>query len=157
MKNDQSNKIILNKDTESNIAMAGVGDLTYSTITNSIKVSATPHFMEEESAKNEGQYFWAYQINIENLSKVQIQLLKRHWIIIEANGTIQEVHGDGVVGVQPTLNPSESFEYCSAAKLSTATGMMLGKYEILTQDGNLMEIDIPVFALDSPQSRNNLN
>lgn len=127
--------------------------LTYSTVTRDIKISATPEFFEKNLCEDEGlQYRWIYHIEIENLSTESVQLLRRHWIIIDGKGQIQEVKGDGVVGVQPTIAPSDSFQYTSGSHLTTPSGIMMGKYEMLTEKGEIWQIDIPTFSLDSPDT-----
>jgi ApaG protein len=50
--------------------------------------------------------------------------MSRHWIITDANGKVQEVNGDGVVGEQPYLQPGERFRYSSGAVLETPVGAM---------------------------------
>jgi ApaG protein len=131
--------------------------LTYSITTHSVQVSATPEFLGHEKTMDTERYVWVYHIHIENLGQKKIQLLNRHWIIIDGNGQIQEVKGPGVVGARPTLEPTEGFEYSSGTFLSTPTGMMMGKYEMVTEDGELMEIDIPAFSLDSPEGNLRVN
>ena len=93
---------------------------------------------------------WAYHVRIENLSKEDLRLRKRHWTITDALGRIQEVCGDGVVGEQPNLQPGESFEYTSGTPLPTSSGIMAGFYVMEKQNGEKVEIEIPVFSLDSP-------
>ena len=132
--------------------------LTYSLVTQSIKVTATPEFLEETFTDDERQhYVWLYHIHIENLGTQSVQLLNRHWIIIEGTGHIQEVKGEGVIGQQPVIAPQESFEYTSGSQLTTPTGLMMGKYEMETEDGQLLEIDIPPFSLDLPEMKYRVN
>ena len=92
-----------------------------------------------------------------NLSKESVQLKNRYWKIIDANGTKQEVKGEGVVGEQPILNPGERFEYTSGTPLSTSSGFMEGHYEMETKNGSKFEATIPQFSLDSPFTSNKLN
>jgi ApaG protein len=81
----------------------------------------------------------------------------RHWIITDAAGRQQEVRGEGVVGEQPVLAPGERFEYTSGVPLPTASGFMTGRYQMVTARGERFEIDVPMFSLDSPDSRRVLN
>lgn len=131
--------------------------LIYSTVTHSIQVSATPEFLGHEIVNDEDRYAWAYHIHIENLGERKVQLLNRHWIVIDANGKVQEIKGPGVVGTQPTIEPTEGFEYTSGTFLPTPTGMMMGKYEMATEEGELLEINIPAFSLDSPEVKIRVN
>ena len=86
-----------------------------------------------------------------------MQFKTRHWIITDATGRKQEVHGEGVVGEQPVLEPGERFEYTSGVPLATASGFMTGRYQMVTENGEPFEIDVPAFSLDSPDSRRTLN
>jgi ApaG protein len=61
------------------------------------------------------------------------------------------VHGDGVVGQQPVLEPGESFEYTSGTPLGTPSGFMTGTYHMIeTASGEPFDVAIPAFSLDSP-------
>ncbi|MEQ9326322.1 MAG: Co2+/Mg2+ efflux protein ApaG, partial [Rhodospirillales bacterium] len=101
----------------------------------------------------EHRFVWAYQIRIENQSPETVQLLTRHWRITDAQGRVQEVRGDGVVGEQPILEPGQTFEYTSGCPLATPSGFMVGTYEMKAENGERFDIDIPAFSLDSPHSR----
>jgi ApaG protein len=64
---------------------------------------------------------------------------------------VQRVHGDGVVGKQPVLEPGARFEYSSGTPLGTATGFMVGTYHMqLVPSGMLFDVAVPAFSLDSP-------
>lgn len=81
----------------------------YVAITNQIQVTAIPDFMPDRSDPEQGRFFWSYTIEIVNLGTQRVQLLSRHWLIIDANGRREEVRGPGVVGEQPVLEPGEIF------------------------------------------------
>jgi len=129
----------------------------YIAITNDIQVTALPDFLLERSDPAQNRYFWSYTIEIANLGRVRVQLLSRHWVIIDANGRREEVRGDGVVGEQPVLEPGETFRYVSGCPLATPSGMMQGSYRMVTDAGETFEIEVPAFSLDSPLSRPTLN
>ena len=80
------------------------------------------------------------------------QLLRRHWVITDANGKVQEVHGEGVVGEQPWLRPGEDFRYTSGAVLETALGTMQGRYDMLADDGTRFDAPIAAFTLSVPRT-----
>ena len=122
----------------------------YEQTTQSIRIAVTPIFLEEQSSPQEDRYVWAYRIRIENLGAQTVQLLNRHWKITDAQGHMQEVHGAGVVGEQPVLRPGESYEYTSGAPLPTPSGMMVGSYEMVGEQGERFTVAIPAFSLDSP-------
>src|SRR5690606_8692029 len=98
------------------------------------------------------RYVFAYTINIRNRGSVPARLLGRHWIITDANGKVQEVEGEGVVGEQPWLQPGEAFEYTSGAMLETDLGTMEGHYQMLADDGTQFDAPIPAFTLTVPRT-----
>ena len=129
----------------------------YETVTQGIRVRVMPQYLEEESSPDESRYVWAYTIDIVNESSETVQLRTRHWIITDATGRKQEVKGEGVVGEQPVLAPGERFEYTSGVPLPTASGIMTGRYQMVTESGERFEIEVPTFSLDSPDGKRTLN
>ena len=129
----------------------------YSKTTKKINVTVKPYYLEDQSEPEDLHYVWAYKVTIDNQGMQKVQLVNRYWKITDANGTLQEVRGKGVVGEQPFLNPGEKFEYTSGTPLSTPSGFMGGHYEMETKTGEKFEAIIPQFSLDSPFIKNNLN
>ncbi len=129
----------------------------YSETTHSIRVTVKPIYLEDQSVPSDDNYVWAYQVEIENLGPTTVQLLNRHWRITDSQGRMQEVRGPGVVGEQPTLQPGESFEYTSGTPLSTPSGIMVGTYEMREETGELFQVAVPAFSLDSPYQPVNLH
>ena len=72
------------------------------------------------------------------------------YVITDGEGGIREVHGDGVVGEQPTIVPGDEFTYTSGAILETAVGTMEGYFEMVAADGEIFKAKIPVFTLLNP-------
>jgi ApaG protein len=124
--------------------------MIYTRTTRNIKITVVPTYLEDQSSADEAHWVWAYTIQIENFGKEQVQLLTRTWRITDARGILQEVHGPGVIGQQPQLAPGEVFQYTSGAALKTSSGIMVGTYEMVTDQGEHFDIDIPAFSLDSP-------
>lgn len=125
----------------------------YEANTEGIIVRVRPSWLADESAPSEGRFIWAYQIEIENTAKIDWTLRRRHWKIIDANGQIQTVDGDGVVGQMPDLEPGGVFRYTSGVPLSAPSGIMSGHYELENLAGELMQAKVPTFSLDSPYDR----
>ncbi|KAJ1398243.1 hypothetical protein SESBI_31239 [Sesbania bispinosa] len=96
-----------------------------------IRVQVRSVYIEGRSQPSKGLYFFAYRIRITNTSDHPVQLLRRHWIITDANGRTENVWGIGVVGEQPVIHPGTSFEYSSACPLSTPNGRMEGDFEMI--------------------------
>ena len=118
----------------------------YSKTTCGVTVTVTPYFLEDQSSPQENHYVWAYQVNIKNISSTTVRLNHRNWLIIDANGKIINVQGDGVVGEIPMLKQGESYEYTSGTPLKTSNG--ISKVYLMTQDsGEQIKIDIPTFLL----------
>lgn len=129
----------------------------YEAVTNSIKVAVEPLYLEDESDPSRHHYFWAYRVEIENLGAEAVQLRDRFWKISDQNGRIEEVSGPGVVGEQPILQPGETFEYTSGCPLTTPSGIMMGSYRMVTQEGNEFDVEIPAFSLDIPDNQPSIN
>ena len=90
--------------------------------------------------------------SISNNGGVPAKLLNRHWIITDANGKIQEVRGEGVVGEQPYLRPGEAFRYTSGAVIQTPVGSMEGEYEMIADNGECFLAPIAPFSLSMPRA-----
>jgi len=128
----------------------------YRAVTRRIEVTVEPNFCPERSVENR-EYFWSYSIVITNLGAETVQLRRRYWIITDANGRRQEVRGEGVIGAQPVLAPGESFDYTSGVPLTTRSGFMSGRYQMVSESGEAFEIDVPAFSLDIPDGKRVLN
>ena len=120
-------------------------------VTEGIRVSVRAFYLPEQSEPDQGRYAWAYRVTIANESERAVQLLRRTWLITDAKGRSQRVHGEGVVGEQPVLRPGERFDYTSGTPLGTPSGFMRGTYHMVaTATGEPFDIAIPAFSLDSP-------
>lgn len=118
------------------------------------QITATSVFVPHESSPERNHYFFAYKIKIKNAGTVSAQLMSRHWIITDSIGRTEEVRGPGVVGLQPKIPPGQVFEYESACPLSTPSGSMKGSYQMNTEQGQNIVVEIPEFYLISPQALN---
>jgi ApaG protein len=139
-------------------APKALGDaMLYETETHGIVVRVEPEYIESRSDPKKSEYVWSYTVEIENGSAVTVRLMTRYWRILDATGHQQEVRGDGVVGEQPTLEPGERYVYTSGCPLRTPSGMMVGSYSMLSESGEIFDIQIPAFSLDSPHEVRLLN
>jgi len=129
----------------------------YQSETDNILVRVQPSFLEEQSEHEDGVYFWAYTVEIENQSKKTIQLKSRYWCITDAHGQVREVRGPGVIGQEPVIPPGKSFSYTSGAPLTTPSGFMAGSYQMEYENGDPFNVEIPAFSLDSPYANHSLN
>jgi ApaG protein len=117
-----------------------------------IRVEVVTNYLADQSEPSDQRFVFSYTITIRNEGATAAKLMKRHWIITDANGKLQEVRGDGVVGEQPWLAPGENFEYTSGAVLETAVGTMRGSYQMLADDGTHFDAAIPQFTLSVPRT-----
>jgi len=115
-----------------------------------IRVDVTTTYVDDQSKPDENRYVFSYTITIRNEGQVPARLLGRHWIITDANGKVQEVRGEGVVGEQPHLMPGQGFRYSSGAVLETPVGAMQGSYQMLGDDGHRFDAQISPFTLAMP-------
>ncbi|MGI9271628.1 MAG: Co2+/Mg2+ efflux protein ApaG [Woeseiaceae bacterium] len=115
-----------------------------------IRIQVVTDYIDDQSEPESDRYVFAYTITIANNGEVPARLISRHWIITDANGKVQEVTGDGVVGEQPHLNPGEEFRYSSGAVLETPVGAMQGLYRMEADNGANFDAPIAPFTLAVP-------
>ncbi len=120
------------------------------TVTDGVRIIVEPEYLAGESAPDNNRYIYSYKVIVANESEQQIQILSRNWVIIDANGKRNEVRGEGVVGKQPILEPTETFEYSSWAPIETTWGTMEGSYTVRNADGRQFEAMIDRFYLVGP-------
>ncbi|MEM9056827.1 MAG: Co2+/Mg2+ efflux protein ApaG [Pseudomonadota bacterium] len=116
----------------------------------SIRVDVDTEFLDEQSDPAAKRFVFTYTVTIHNEGTLPAQLLSRHWIITDANGKKREVHGPGVVGEQPNIQPGEGFRYSSGAVLKTPVGSMHGSYQMVSADGVAFSAAIAPFSLAMP-------
>lgn len=126
-----------------------------SKISEGVRISVETFYQQDYSNPMAGEYMFAYRITIENNNTFPVKLLRRHWHIFDSNGQYREVEGDGVVGVQPILNPGEQYQYVSGCNLRTEMGKMHGTYlmENLNSKQNF-SVNIPLFEMIVPFKMN---
>ncbi|WP_413575073.1 Co2+/Mg2+ efflux protein ApaG [Bdellovibrio sp. HCB290] len=122
------------------------------TIVPEFKITAKVVYVPSESNPEKGYHFFAYKIAITNQGSAPAQLMSRHWVITDSSGKKEEVRGPGVIGMQPKIQPGQTFEYDSACPLNTTTGSMQGRYHMITEDGQSFSVDIPEFYLVAPNA-----
>jgi ApaG protein len=117
---------------------------------NDIRVDVETAYVPAQSDPDENRFVFSYTITIRNQGVVPAKLLTRHWIITDANGKVQEVRGEGVVGEQPHIKPGEGFRYSSGAVLETPVGAMQGAYSLVNDQGEAFDAPIAPFRLAVP-------
>lgn len=120
--------------------------------TREIAVRVAVSYLPEQSDPSSSRWFWSYHVRIENGSDLSVQLLSRNWQIVDGNGTVHEVQGEGVVGEMPLIAPGGSFDYVSGCPLDTPSGSMSGSYRMVDEDGSSFDVTIPRFQLTAPRN-----
>lgn len=150
-------RFLRNKTNQLNFRSKVANDTNFmvSSITEGVKVSVKTEYQSDYSSPLQAHYVFTYRITIENASDYTIQLLRRHWLIFDSNGTIREVEGEGVVGLQPVLEPGEVHEYVSGCNLRSSIGKMAGTYLVeRIIDGKQVRVTIPEFTMIVPYKLN---
>jgi ApaG protein len=118
------------------------------TIGKSIEVTILATYRELQPLLLRGGYPFVYRVTIINNSDRSVQLLSRSWTILDGNGHVRNVEGEGVVGEQPFIMPGKRYEYQSWVPLSTPSGQMWGFYTMLDVETQVeFPLDIPAFQL----------
>lgn len=126
-----------------------------SKISEGVEVSVESFYQPDYSNPISGEFMFAYRISIENHNSFSVKLHRRHWHIFDSNGTYREVEGEGVVGIQPTINPNERYQYVSGCNLRTEMGKMSGTYQMENLHNKLLfEVNIPSFEMIVPFKNN---
>lgn len=134
--------------------------MTQKSLSDSVTVSSTTTYVEQQSDSSKNHFVFAYRITITNQSSQVVQLLSRHWLINDANQKTEEIYGEGVIGEQPVIQPGESYSYTSGAILETEIGTMEGRYFLISKPEELkpnlnaqeFEVSIPRFTLTIPRT-----
>ena len=128
-------------------ASAAAPMIAYDATTEQVTVTVRPVYLDDQSDVLAGRFVFAYLIEITNGSDLEVQLLRRHWVITDAEGAVEEVEGEGVIGKTPVLGPGESHTYQSFCVLQTFEGTMEGTYLMERENGSRFRVQIPRFHL----------
>ena len=122
-----------------------------SQISEGVKISVETYYQPDYSNPVNSEFMFAYKITIENNNAFAVKLLSRHWFIYDSNGSLREVEGEGVVGVQPQINPGDTYQYISGCNLKTEIGKMKGTY-LMENSSNkkTFKVTIPSFQMNTP-------
>ena len=122
-----------------------------SKISEGITISVETYYQPEYSNPVNSDFMFAYQITITNSNAFPVKLLTRHWHICDSNGSLREVEGEGVVGVQPQINSGESYQYISGCNLRSEIGKMYGTYQMENINTKKpFDVVIPAFDMCAP-------
>jgi ApaG protein len=126
-----------------------------SKLSQGIKITVETFYQPDYSNPVNNEFMFAYKIIIENHNAFPVKLLSRHWYIYDSNGSIKEVEGEGVVGVQPQINPGDQYQYISGCNLRTEIGKMHGTYVMENiSSKKKFNASIPSFYMTAPSKLN---
>lgn len=126
-----------------------------SQITRGIKISVLTTFEGTYFKNHKIHFAFSYEITIENQGKDSVQLMTRHWEILDSLNDVEIVDGEGIIGKKPVLKSGESHTYSSGCLLSSPFGAMHGYFNMVnfTSTRNFKVI-VPVFRLSAPFALN---
>jgi ApaG protein len=127
----------------------GFDAVMYQETTQGILIKVRPAFSLADSSLEEGRFVFTYHVEMENTGKESARLLFRHWRIHDSGGEDSEVHGEGVVGQQPQLDPGLNHQYKSYCVLRSPAGFMEGYYIFERPDGTRFKAVVPRFTLSA--------
>lgn len=107
------------------------------------------YFFDSEAVTSDTPHAFIYFITIANLSDSTVTLNGRRWVIRDANGELNVIEGDGIVGKTPSLAPGESFSYNSHHAIA-CNASAEGSYHGLTSEGAPIHVRIPSFEMTIP-------
>lgn len=116
------------------------------------RVEVETSYIADQSSPEQSRYVFSYTVTIRNHGLMPAKLLSRHWVITDANGKVEEVRGEGVVGEQPYLKPGEGFRYTSGTVIETPVGSMQGAYHMIADNGDEFDAPIKPFSLSMPNA-----
>ena len=114
-----------------------------------VQIDVLPQYVADQSNPLQEVFAFAYTVTVTNTGTVPVQLISRHWIIQDERGHTDEVKGLGVIGQQPLLQPGESFQYASGARIQTPHGTMHGSFFFVATDGHRFDVPVPLFVLEA--------
>jgi len=123
-----------------------------SDIAERVNITVKAKFEASQSDTDAKRFVFSYTVTIENTAEISVQLLSRRWVVTDGNEKQQQIEGDGVIGVQPTIKPHCSYQYSSGAVIETNIGSMFGHYNMITENGEHFEAKISAFTLAIPNA-----
>ncbi|MBY0476881.1 MAG: Co2+/Mg2+ efflux protein ApaG [Chitinophagaceae bacterium] len=126
-----------------------------SKISEGVTISVESFYQPEYSNPVAGEYMFAYRITIENNNTFPVKLLHRYWHIFDSHGSYKEIDGEGVVGIQPVIQPGDQYQYVSGCNLKTDMGKMEGSYNMQNlHNKKTFKANIPSFEMVAPFKNN---
>ncbi len=107
------------------------------------------YFFDSEAVTSDTPHAFIYFITIANLSDSTVTLNGRRWVIRDANGELNVIEGDGIVGKTPSLAPGESFSYNSHHAVG-CSAVAEGSFHGVDSAGQTIHVRIPTIEMKIP-------
>jgi len=114
------------------------------------EINIATQYVEDQSEPDNERFVFSYTVTIKNQGDAPAQLMRRKWLITDANGKELEIEGEGVVGEQPSIAAGEKYTYTSGTIIETPVGVMQGFYTMQDQADNQFKVEIEPFRLALP-------
>ncbi|MGB0430686.1 MAG: Co2+/Mg2+ efflux protein ApaG [Bacteroidia bacterium] len=119
--------------------------------TKNIEVRVSPSYHFQASNPELAHFVHIYEVTIINHSDKVVQLISREWYIRDLIGSTEIIKGNGVIGQQPIIEPTQSHTYASGCNFKSDYGFMEGYYNFKRlQDQTYFKVKIPRFQLVFP-------
>lgn len=121
--------------------------ISYATTKRDIAVTVRPIYLDEPTNFLKRQFTFGYAVTIENTGSSDVQLLRRRWIICEADGSRQDLEGDAELRGHPVIAPGETHRHDGSCTITSFNGTVEGNYLVQRSDGEQFRVPLPSFHL----------
>ncbi|MGL5334961.1 MAG: Co2+/Mg2+ efflux protein ApaG [Enterovibrio sp.] len=121
-----------------------------------VAITTKSEYLAEQSDPDSGHFMFTYTMSIENQTDMQIRLVRRRWLITDANEKVVDTSGEGIVdgGEQPFIDSGEIYNYTSAIVIDTPVGVMQGSFTFVNHKRQEFKVNIAPFCLAIPNILN---
>jgi ApaG protein len=121
--------------------------IAYAATTRDITITVRPMYLDGPSNFFSRQFAFSYGVVVQNHSDDEVQLLRRRWVIREADGSLRDQEGDAELRTQPVLSPGEAHAFDGGCTLRSFEAFVEGTYLVRTPDGEQFRVAVPSFPL----------
>lgn len=121
--------------------------ISYASTTQDITVTVRPIYLDGPSDVVQCRFKFGYAVSIENDGPDDVQLLRRRWVIQEADGSRQDLEGDTALPGHPVVGPGERHVHDGSCTLTSFDGRVTGNYLVQRTGGDQFRASVPSFPL----------
>lgn len=119
-------------------------------ISDEIVVKTEVFYFEESSRETVDKHVFGCTINIQNHMDQPVRLMRKHWVITDDTGKVQQEASIGIGDEIPVLEPQQSRQYLSVSVIDTPVGSVHGHYEFELDEGESVLVPLRAFRLAKP-------